>query len=162
VEVLVSIDLIPLVFLDYYHDLLTYLYHRKERLAYVKEELASQGLSLADQQAQLKLHYAKESAYLRRRRCRTNATQFSILTQIGQGGYGQVYLARKKDTGEICALKRMSKKLLHKMNEIQHVVTERDVLTQTKTPWLVKLFYAFQDISFVYLAMVSRSKDLEC
>ena len=30
---------------------------------------------------------------------------------------------------------------------------ERDILTSTKTPWLVRLLYAFQDPQFVYLAM---------
>lgn len=30
---------------------------------------------------------------------------------------------------------------------------ERDILTATKTPWLVQLLYAFQDTEHVYLAM---------
>ena len=30
---------------------------------------------------------------------------------------------------------------------------ERDILTATKTPWLVRLLYAFQDPEHVYLAM---------
>jgi cell cycle protein kinase DBF2 len=30
---------------------------------------------------------------------------------------------------------------------------ERDILTATKTPWLVQLLYAFQDAEHVYLAM---------
>ena len=30
---------------------------------------------------------------------------------------------------------------------------ERDILTATKTPWLVRLLYAFQDPEYVYLAM---------
>lgn len=30
---------------------------------------------------------------------------------------------------------------------------ERDILTATKTPWLVSLLYAFQDTQYVYLAM---------
>ena len=37
--------------------------------------------------------------------------------------------------------------------QIRHVLIERDILTATKTPWLVRLLYAFQDPSFVYLAM---------
>jgi serine/threonine protein kinase len=34
---------------------------------------------------------------------------------------------------------------------------ERDILTATKTPWLVRLLYAFQDPDFVYLAMDFRT-----
>ena len=57
--------------------------------------------------------------------------QFQILSQVGQGGYGQVgkkkhdflitqkvFLARKKDTNELCALKKMNKSLLIKLNEV--------------------------------------------
>ena len=33
------------------------------------------------------------------------------------------------------------------------MLVERDILTATKTPWLVRLLYAFQDPSYVYLAM---------
>lgn len=73
---------------------------------------------------------------------------------MGQGGYGQVFLASKKDTKEICALKVMSKKLLFKLDEIRHILTERDILTAAKSEWLVKLLYAFQDDTSIYLAMV--------
>ncbi|KAJ3130697.1 hypothetical protein HK100_007686 [Physocladia obscura] len=47
----------------------------------------------------------------------------------------------------------MSKRVLKKMGEVQHVLTERDILTRTNSEWLVKLFYAFQDMENVYLAM---------
>ena len=46
---------------------------------------------------------------LRRRRARLRFSNFTVMNQIGEGGYGQVYLARKNDTGEVCAVKRMSK-----------------------------------------------------
>jgi hypothetical protein len=37
---------------------------------------------------------------------------------------------------------------------VRHVLTERDILTATRTPWLVSLLYAFQDTEHVFLAMV--------
>ena len=43
----------------------------------------------------------------------------SLTSQVGQGGYGEVYLARKRDTGEICALKKMRKRTLAKMDEVR-------------------------------------------
>ena len=39
--------------------------------------------------------------------------------------------------------------------QIRHVLTERDILASTNSPWLVRLLYAFQDPTHVYLAMVS-------
>jgi hypothetical protein len=50
----------------------------------------------------------------------------------------------------------MSKKLLFKLDEVRHVLTERDILTNAKSEWLVRLFYSFQDEKSIYLAMVSR------
>ena len=55
----------------------------------------------------------------------------------------------------MCALKVMSKKLLFKLDEIRHVLTERDILTNAKSDWLVRLLYSFQDDKSIYLAMVS-------
>jgi serine/threonine protein kinase len=96
----------------------------------------------------------RERANLRKRRTRLRHGDFHILTQVGQGGYGQVFLASKKDTREVCALKVMSKKLLFKLDEVRHILTERDILTAAKSEWLVKLLYAFQDETSIYLAMV--------
>lgn len=55
---------------------------------------------------------------LRKRRAKLRVDQFHIIAQVGQGGYGEVYLARRIDTGEVCALKKMKKKTLHKMDEV--------------------------------------------
>ncbi|KAF8473975.1 kinase-like domain-containing protein [Kalaharituber pfeilii] len=141
-----------LYFLDYYFDLLTYVHNRKQRLARFREENDPVD-NPEDYKANWKQYCGRERANLRKRRTRLRQNDFQILTQVGQGGYGQVFLAQKKDTKEICALKVMSKKLLFKLDEIRHVLTERDILTAAKSPWLVKLLYAFQDEENIYLSM---------
>lgn len=99
-------------------------------------------------------HFAQERELLRNRRTKLRLAHFHIVTQVGQGGYGEVFLARKRDSGELCALKRLRKRVLVKMDEVRHVLTERDILTATRSPWLVRLLYAFQDQEHVFLAMV--------
>ncbi|KAK9245784.1 kinase-like domain-containing protein [Lipomyces tetrasporus] len=138
-------------FLDYYFDLLTYVHNRHLRLQKFKASV--QSLPASGQMQQWRSYTGRERAYLRKRRNRLRYGDFDILTQVGQGGYGAVYLARKSDTKEICALKVMKKRLLFKLDEIRHVLTERDILTAAKSPWLVKLLYAFQDPEHIYLAM---------
>jgi len=147
-----------LYFLDYYFDLLSYTHNRQSRLqafkAHNPEPTESTPQAEKDAYNQTLTQYlGHERATLRQRRTRLRHGDFQILTQIGQGGYGSVYLASKKDTREICALKVMSKKLLFKLDEIRHVLTERDILTTAKSDWLVRLLYAFQDDSSIYLAM---------
>ncbi|EGF83507.1 hypothetical protein BATDEDRAFT_8805, partial [Batrachochytrium dendrobatidis JAM81] len=140
-------------FMDHYFDLLTYLDNRKQRLEQFKRQLTESKLPEEKVDQEWSIYNGRERAYLRKRRTRMRMSHFQIVKQVGQGGYGQVFLAKKKDTSELCALKRMNKKLLMRMGEIQHILTERDILARTDSPWLVNLLYAFQDMDNVYLAM---------
>ncbi|GLB36689.1 putative extension to Ser/Thr-type protein kinases [Lyophyllum shimeji] len=142
-----------LYFLDYYFQLLGYLAARKERRANFDADTKARDLKAAEYAKEFRSYCGRERVLLRRRRTKLKVDQFHIIAQVGQGGYGEVYLARKQDSGEVCALKKMKKRTLHKMDEIRHVLVERDILTATKTPWLVRLLYAFQDPDHVYLAM---------
>jgi serine/threonine protein kinase len=145
-------------FLDYYYDLLTYVHARQNRLSQFKaQNPAPPETPETEYNDALTQYLGRERANLRKRRTRLRQGDFQILTQVGQGGYGQVYLAQKKDTREVCALKVMSKKLLFKLDEIRHVLTERDILTSAKSEWLVRLLYAFQDDKSIYLAMVRHT-----
>lgn len=152
-EVKRKATLAQLYFLDYYFDLLGYLHARKGRTAGFKNDVAARGLSQEEMNKEFKSYVGRERVVLRKRRIKLRVDQFRIIAQVGQGGYGSVFLARKADTGEVCALKKMKKTTLAKMDEVKHVLIERDILTATKTPWLVSLLYAFQDRDHVYLAM---------
>lgn len=148
-----QLSLLQSDFLDYYFQALGYLSARKDRRAKFDADTSQRGLTASEYGKEWKSYCGRERVVLRKRRTKLRVEQFHIIAQIGQGGYGEVFLARKQETGEICALKKMRKRTLFKMDEIRHVLVERDILTATKTPWLVRLLYAFQDPSFVYLAM---------
>ncbi|GAK65640.1 kinase-like protein [Moesziomyces antarcticus] len=160
-EVQRKANVAQLYFLNYYFDNLRYLADRKARLTRFHDSTRARGLLPDHDDAEASPEFIKErSSYfgrervlLRKRRTKLRVNQFHIITQVGAGGYGEVFLARKRDTGEICALKRLKKRILVKMDEVRHVLTERDILTATKTPWLVRLLYAFQDPDHVFLAM---------
>lgn len=134
---------------------MSYVGSRQNRLNHFKAEYPAPPETPEEEYIPVWSKYAgRERANLRKRRVRLRQGDFQILTQVGQGGYGQVFLAQKKDTREVCALKVMSKKLLFKLDEIRHVLTERDILTNAKSEWLVRLLYSFQDEKSIYLAMV--------
>ncbi|KAI8322437.1 kinase-like protein [Martensiomyces pterosporus] len=148
-----KVEAAQVYFLEYYVDHLTYIANRRRRLEDFKNAIRSVRTTAQHVQDSWHSHCLNESAILRRRRNRTREREFDILAQIGQGGYGQVFLARKRDTGEVCALKKMAKKLLVKLGEVEHILTERDILRTSKSEWLVKLLYSFQDQRSLYLAM---------
>ncbi|KAJ1782514.1 serine/threonine-protein kinase dbf2 [Coemansia sp. RSA 2523] len=148
-----KVEAAQVYFLDYYVDHLTYIANRRMRLDSFKTAIRSIHISAPEVQQSWRNHQTNETNILRRRRNRTREHEFDVLAQIGQGGFGQVFLARKRDTGEVCALKKMEKQLLVRLNEVQHILTERDILRTSRSEWLVKLLYAFQDQKSLYLAM---------
>jgi serum/glucocorticoid-regulated kinase 2 len=53
---------------------------------------------------------------------------FLMLSVIGKGSYAKVVLVKKKNTGEIMALKMLKKEMVEKKKQEEHIRTERDVL----------------------------------
>lgn len=151
------VSVCKMYFLDYYCDMFDYVISRRQRtkkiLEYLEHERNVEHVSNDEINTEWYSYLQREHEVLRKRRLKPKHRDFEMITQVGQGGYGQVYLARKKDTKEVCALKILNKKLLVKLNETNHVLTERDILTTTRSEWLVKLLYAFQDPESLFLAM---------
>jgi serine/threonine protein kinase len=71
------------------------------------------------------------------------------------GGIWQVVRAKKKDTGNVYALKIMDKKFITKENKISYVKMERIVLDQLDHPGVIRLFFTFQDTYSLYMALES-------
>ncbi|RIB15849.1 kinase-like domain-containing protein [Gigaspora rosea] len=78
---------------------------------------------------------------------------FEIIKPISRGAFGKVYLARKKTTGDLYAIKILKKVDMVRKNMVNHVLAERRVLSLSRTPFVVKLFYAFQSQDYLYLVM---------
>src|SRR4051794_20017196 len=78
---------------------------------------------------------------------------FKKIKTIGRGAFGEVQVVREKKTGEIYAMKIMSKAEMVKKNQVQHIRAERDLMALMDNPWIVKLVYSFQDSHNLYLVM---------
>lgn len=48
---------------------------------------------------------------------------------IGKGSYANVMLVRKKNNGQLYALKSMKKKYIEKKNQIERMMNERKILS---------------------------------
>lgn len=83
-----------------------------------------------------------------------NKDDFKKLAIIGRGAFGEVRLVNKKDDpDQIYAMKIMRKSEMIKKNQVEHIHAEKNVLALADNPWIVKLYYSFQDDSFLYLVM---------
>ena len=78
---------------------------------------------------------------------------FEVLKPISRGAYGRVYLARKRATGDLYAVKVMRKADLVRKNAVAGVVTERDILAASNNPFVVRFYWAFTSPTAVYLVM---------
>lgn len=76
---------------------------------------------------------------------------FDLLKVLGKGSFGKVMLAKKKDTGQIFALKILKKKVLYQRDQVDHTKAERQILQGVKHPFIVNLKYAFQNPEKLYL-----------
>lgn len=56
----------------------------------------------------------------------------------------KVFQVRKKDTGQIYAMKVMRKERILEKDHAAYVWSERDVLTSLDHPYIVRMLYSFQ------------------
>ena len=79
---------------------------------------------------------------------------FEIIKKLGKGGFASVYLVCfKHDPQHKFAMKVMSKDHITKNNQIEHIMTERNILAKTKSPFIVDMQYAFQTDDKLFLIM---------
>ncbi|CAD8197720.1 unnamed protein product [Paramecium pentaurelia] len=73
---------------------------------------------------------------------RIGPQQFKIVGLLGRGSFGEVYLVQKQQN--LYAMKVLRKSLIFKQNICRYAITERNVLSVSSHPFIVKLRYAFQ------------------
>ena len=80
-------------------------------------------------------------------------SDFTLISHIGQGYYGKVILAQRKQTNELYAIKSVHKSRLIKDNKSDAALAERNILMKARHPFIVQLHSAFQTPSKFYLVL---------
>lgn len=80
-------------------------------------------------------------------------SDFDLLRVIGRGSFGKVMLVRRKGQSEVLAMKILSKAMVVKRNQLEHTRAERAILESIDHPFLVRLRYAFQTPTKLYMVM---------
>ena len=81
---------------------------------------------------------------------------FKMLSLIGRGAFGEVYLCRYKEDkdGKLLALKKLRKEEMVNKNQVMHVRAEQEILQAgERNNWVVNLHHSFQDSDYLYLIM---------
>jgi len=78
---------------------------------------------------------------------------FQIERVLGKGAFGKVFLVTKKDTGKLYAMKCLKKEMIEQRNQRVHTKTEREILGDVDSPFIVQLHFAFQTPERLYMVL---------
>ncbi|KKR37165.1 MAG: AGC family protein kinase, partial [Candidatus Nomurabacteria bacterium GW2011_GWE2_40_10] len=70
-------------------------------------------------------------------------SDFELVERISSGAYARVYYAIKKNTRDRYAIKAVSKSTLQNKNQINMLLTEKDLLLSFSNPYVVKFYFSF-------------------
>merc|ERR1719233_1503228 len=84
---------------------------------------------------------------------RVRPDDFDFLKVIGRGAFGKVMQVRYKKNKQVYAMKILRKKHIVAKNQIVHTKSERKILQALQHPFLMKLRFAFQTDSKLYLVL---------
>jgi len=84
---------------------------------------------------------------------RVTPIDFEVIQELGKGSFGDVYLVRKRDSMNYYAMKVLRKDKIMGQNLIKYAMTERNVLSYIRHPFIVSLNYAFQTPEKLFLIL---------
>ena len=107
------------------------------------------------------LKVGEEKPQLPKEDCETHAIfgekagidDFELLKVLGKGSFGKVMQVKKKDTGEIFAMKILQKDKVLEKHQLEHTKAERHILQAVQHPFTVHLRFAFQSESKLYMVL---------
>ena len=78
--------------------------------------------------------------------------KYEVIKELHKGGYGKVYLAKNKDTGDLRAVKSLSKNNITP-EDLEKFKREIEVLKTIDHPNIIKLYEIYESEKHIYLVM---------
>jgi len=79
--------------------------------------------------------------------------QLQLKSVLGKGSFGEVYLVQHKRSGEVYAMKVLRKSKIMGRNLVRYALTERNLLSYIRHPFIVRLHFAFQTPSCLVMGL---------
>ncbi|XP_058819152.1 cGMP-dependent protein kinase, isozyme 2 forms cD4/T1/T3A/T3B isoform X3 [Topomyia yanbarensis] len=79
-----------------------------------------------------------------------------VLATLGVGGFGRVELVQlAQDKSRSFALKQMKKSQIVETRQQQHIMSEKEIMSEANSDFIVKLYKTFKDRKYLYMLMES-------
>ncbi|CAG8483983.1 3335_t:CDS:2 [Funneliformis caledonium] len=78
---------------------------------------------------------------------------FMLLETLGTGTFGRVFLTKFKPTENYYAMKVLKKYEVVRLKQVEHINSEKLILSQVHHPFIVNLFCTFQDDRNLYMLL---------
>lgn len=83
-------------------------------------------------------------------------TDLRVIATLGVGGFGRVELVQlAQDKARSFALKQMKKSQIVETRQQQHIMSEKEIMSEANSDFIVKLFKTFKDRKYLYMLMES-------
>ncbi|CAH9059740.1 unnamed protein product [Cuscuta epithymum] len=134
------------------------LLHEKYVLlcGHIEEEKGDSPTSAADEESSVDedtIRSLRASPIRQSSKDRTSIEDFEIIRPISRGTFGRVFLAKKRATGDLFAIKVLRKADMIRKNAVENILAERDILISVRNPFVVRFFYSFTCRDNLYLVM---------
>lgn len=83
----------------------------------------------------------------------TRISDFAFVKNISSGAFARVFMARKKKTGDLYAIKVLPKADATQKNKVRRIFTERDILLTLNSQFIVNFYYSIIGKNNLYLVM---------
>jgi hypothetical protein len=75
----------------------------------------------------------------------TSLDDFDLLCVLGRGAFGKVFLVRERHLDQLFAMKVLTKRVIIEKKQVEHTLTERDLMGTIHHPFIVELRFSFQN-----------------
>uniref|UniRef100_A0AAV1UYC6 cAMP-dependent protein kinase catalytic subunit n=1 Tax=Peronospora matthiolae TaxID=2874970 RepID=A0AAV1UYC6_9STRA len=80
-------------------------------------------------------------------------TQFDMGVTLGTGSFGRVRFATHKATNTYCAIKILKKAEIIRLQQVEHMLSEKAILQCLDHPFIVNLIGTYQDTRYLYMVL---------
>ena len=103
--------------------------------------------------AKLEGTYVSEETKKRAELRACELSDFELKATLGTGSFGRVRLVRHTKYHRVYALKMLSKDIVLRSRQVEHILNEKQLLAKISFPFIINLYGSFQDDMYLYLAL---------